>query len=95
MVIVAGHLVVEPGERDGYLARCFGVVEQARAAPGCLDFSVSADLVDPARIAVLERWESAEAVVAFRGSGPDDEQAAAILHASVAEYEVISSRSLT
>lgn len=44
---------------------------------------------------MLERWESAEAVRAFRGGGPDDEQAAVILHASVAEYEVVSSRSLT
>lgn len=95
MVIVAGHLVVDPGQCDAYLAGCVGVVEQARAAPGCLDFSVSADLLDPSRINVLERWESVEAVGAFRGSGPDDEQAAAILNASVAEYEVVSSRSLT
>lgn len=95
MVIVAGHLVVDPGQRDVYLAGCVDVVEQARTAPGCLDFSVSADLLDPSRIDVLERWESAEAVKAFRGSGPDDEQTAAILDASVAEYEVVSSQPLT
>ncbi len=95
MVIVAGHLVVDPGQRDAYLAGCVDVVEQARTAPGCLDFSICADLLDPSRIDVLERWESAEAVKAFRGSGPNDEQAAAILDASVAEYEVISSQPLT
>lgn len=51
MVIVAGHLVVDPEQR--------------------------------------------EAVDAFRGSGLDDEQAAAILSASVTGYEVVSARSLT
>lgn len=95
MVIVAGHLLVETGQRDAYLAGCTGVVEQARTAPGCLDFSLSADLLDPSRINVLERWDSVAAVETFRGSGPDDEQGAAILGASVAEYEIASSRSLT
>lgn len=56
MVIVAGQLIVGPGMRDGYLAGCAEVVEQARAAAGCLDFTISADLLDPARINVLERW---------------------------------------
>ena len=95
MVIVAGHLVVEPGQRESYLAGCVGVVEQARRAPGCLDFAITADLIDPGRIDIFERWESREAVEAFRGSGPSDEQGAAMLSASVAEYDVGDVRSLT
>lgn len=92
MLIVAGHLMVDPGQRDAYLVGCVGIVKQARTAPGCLDLSVSADLLDPSRIDVLERWESVESVEAFRGSGPDDEQAAATINAAVGEYEVVSSR---
>lgn len=95
MVIVAGHLEVHPDERDAYLAGCVGIVEQARAAPGCLDFSLSADLLDPGRINVLERWESVEAVQTFRGSGTDDDQSALILNSSVVEYDVVSARTLT
>lgn len=95
MVIVAGHLVVDPQEREAYLAGCADVVEQARRAPGCLDFSITADLVDPGRIVIFERWESQAAVEEFRGSGTSDEQAAAILAASVAEYDVADVRSLT
>ena len=95
MVIVAGHIVVEPGERERYLAGCVGVVEQARRAPGCLDFAISADLLDTGRINVYERWESQAAVEAFRGSGPGDEQGAAMLDASVAEYDVDGVRPLT
>ena len=95
MVIVGGHLVVDPAERDAYLAGCVPVVEQARAAAGCLDFAIAADLVDPGRITIFERWASQEAVEAFRGSGPSDEQGAAMISASVAEYDVAGVRSLT
>lgn len=95
MIIVTGHLVVDPEAREAYLRGCVGVVEQARATAGCLDFCLGADLLDPSRIDVLERWESVEAMEAFRGSGPGDEQGAAILGASVTEFDVVSSRSLT
>jgi quinol monooxygenase YgiN len=94
MVIVAGHIVVDPQERDDYLAGCLDVVRQARRATGCLDFALSADLVDPGRVNIFERWESQAAVEAFRGSGPSDEQGAAIRAASVAEYDVEGERSL-
>jgi heme-degrading monooxygenase HmoA len=51
--------------------------------------------VEPGRIVVLERWETQADVEAFRGSGPSDEQGAAMLSASVAEYDVAGVRSLT
>ena len=95
MVIVAGHIVVDPARREAYLADCVEVVEAARRAPGCLDFAITADLVDPGRIVVLERWATQADVEAFRGSGPADEQSAAVLSASVAEYDVAAVRSLT
>ena len=95
MVIVAGHLTVEPASRAAYLSGCVTVVEQARRAAGCLDFTISADLLDAGRINVFERWETQDAVDAFRGSGPDDEQSGAMLSASVAEYDVADVRSLT
>jgi quinol monooxygenase YgiN len=94
MVIVAGHIVVDPQERDDYLSGCVEVVRQARRAAGCLDFALSADLVDPGRVNIFERWESQAAVEAFRGSGPSDEQGSAIRAASVAEYDVEGERSL-
>jgi len=95
MVIVAGHLEVEPRNRAAYLDKCTTVVTQARSAPGCLDFALSADIVDPGRINIFERWESQEAVEAFRGSGPSEEQGTAMLSAEVAEYDVADVRSLT
>lgn len=94
MVIVAGHITVAPEERDSYLADCVRVVEQARAAAGCLDFAISADLIAPGRINIFERWASQAAVDAFRGSGPSDKQGAAMLSASVAEYDIATLRPL-
>jgi quinol monooxygenase YgiN len=94
VVIVAGHLVVDPESRDDYVAGCIEVVRQARRTPGCLDFALSADVLEPGRVNIFERWESQAAVEAFRGSGPSGEQAQAIVSASVVEYDVTDERSL-
>ena len=95
MIIVSGHLSMDAAARPAYLTGCIAVVEAARRAPGCLDFAVCADPLDPGRVVVIERWESVKAVEAFRGSGPDDGQQAVISGAEVAEYDVASWRSLT
>lgn len=94
MVIVSGQLQVRPDDRADYLATCVPVVEQAREAPGCLDFSVSADLVDRGRINVLEWWETREAVNAFRGAGIGEEQSAVLLSADVREFDVVAQQRL-
>jgi quinol monooxygenase YgiN len=94
MVIVAGHITVEPEKRESYLSGSVRVVEKARGAAGCLDFAITADLIDPGRINVFERWESQAAVKAFRRSGPSTKQRASMLSASVAEYDVADVRPL-
>jgi quinol monooxygenase YgiN len=94
VVIVAGHITVEPQQRDSYLGGCVSVVEQARRAAGCLDFAISADLLDASRINIFERWESQAAVEAFRSSGPSEDQSSAMLSASVEEYDIADVRSL-
>ena len=88
MLIVAGHLIVAPQERDAYLASCTEAVEAARAAAGCLDFTITADLLDPARICIYERWEGEDELLAFRGSGPTEDQQATILDADVKRYTI-------
>jgi quinol monooxygenase YgiN len=91
---VAGSITVEPQQREADLAGCVSVVEQARGAAGCLDFAITADLIDAGRVNIFERWASQAAVEAFRGSGPSDEQGAAMRSASVAEYDVADVRSV-
>ncbi|SNS26166.1 putative quinol monooxygenase [Actinomadura mexicana] len=88
MIIIAGRLHVDAEARDAYLAGCRTVVETARSAPGCLDFALSADLLEPDRINVYERWESGEDVERFRGDGQEPEQAARIRDAEVTRYVI-------
>lgn len=92
MIIVAGYLKTD--DRRSYLEGCEEVVRQARVACGCLDFALSPDPVDPARINVFERWASVTDLEAFRGSGPDGDQTVQILKADVRQFEVTSSVTL-
>lgn len=93
MVIVAGHLMVAPEQRDEYVTACI-TVEQARRADGCLDFALTADSVDPGRVNVFERWVSQAAVGGFRGSGPEDGSTPPVLASSVSECDVAAVRHL-
>jgi len=95
MIVVAGWLRVSAEDRATYLDGCRGVVEAARSAPGCIDFSITADLVDEGRIDIFEQWESVEAVETFRGSGTSDDQQARILDANVAQHTVADTTQLT
>jgi quinol monooxygenase YgiN len=89
VIIVAGALSVDPERRDAYLEGCVSVVEAARRADGCLDFSLSSDLLEPGRINVYERWSSGEDLQRFRGSGPDAGQLTELLEIDVKEYAVV------
>lgn len=88
MLIISGKLYVDPDARDDYLAGCVAVLEQARVAGGCLDFSLSADLLEPGRINVYERWETDKDLERFRGAGPEPGQMAQILDADVKKYRI-------
>ena len=94
MIIVSGVIHVDPDAREAYLSGCRTVIEQARRAHGCLDFHLAADPIEPSRINVYEQWESVADVEAFRGSGPGDDQALAILSAAVFQHEIRSSQAL-
>lgn len=74
MLIIAGHLSVDPALRGEYLALTYDVAVRARAFPGCLDFVQAPDPIDPSRIVVYERWETDADLDAFRGSGTDDDR---------------------
>ncbi|MGV9972417.1 putative quinol monooxygenase [Nocardia beijingensis] len=85
MLIVAGHLRVI--DRDRYLDSCRDVVALARACEGCLDFSLGADLLEPDRVNVYERWTTRAAVERFRGTGTSGDLDTQIVRADVREFE--------
>jgi quinol monooxygenase YgiN len=94
MVIVAGHITVDPEQRESHLAGSMSVVEKARRADGCLDFAMTADLLDPSRVNLFERWESQAAVNAFRRRAPRNKHGTKMLSVSVAEYDIADVRPL-
>ena len=88
MLIISGYLIVDAADRDTYVTDSVKTVEQARRAAGCLDFTITADTIDPGRINIYERWETDSELADFRGSGPDDETNARILNADVHKYRI-------
>ncbi|MCA9877377.1 MAG: antibiotic biosynthesis monooxygenase [Thermomicrobiales bacterium] len=58
MVIVAGVFTVDPEQREAFLAGRKALMEHSRAETGCLEYTFSADPLDPGRVVLFERWAS-------------------------------------
>ena len=83
MLIVSGRLYLKAGAMKEFLASSNQAVALARSAPGCRDFVVAPDPIEPDRVNVYEEWESEKALLDFRGSGPDGEIRSAIVRGDV------------
>ena len=92
MLIIAGHIEVDPGRRDEVVAVLQDLVRRARAAPGCLDLAVTADPLEPTRVNTFERWASTEQLEAFRAVA-DAPDIGEILADHVRLYDVTGERS--
>jgi quinol monooxygenase YgiN len=91
-IIVSGTLHVEPGQREAYLAARLPIIAHAREAPGCMDFSLSADILDAGRINVYERWRSRDDLLAYRsGDGPELNDDIALTAATVELHHISAS----
>jgi quinol monooxygenase YgiN len=66
------------------------VIRAAREAPGCEDFHLSPDPLEPGRINVYERWSTDADLERFRGEGPSDDQTSQIRSADVKRYRISS-----
>lgn len=95
MIIVSGVLRVDPEGRERFLQDHLEVTLAARAAPGCLDFRLTADPYEPDVVRVYEAWTSAAAVEAFRGAEPGSPSSVPIRSADVDQHEVAVTRSIT
>jgi len=92
MLIVSGKLYLKPGAIKKFLASSAEAVALARSSPGCRDFVVAADPIEPDRVNVYEEWDSETKLLKFRGSGPDIDMRSTIVRAEVFRH-VISSTS--
>lgn len=68
MIIVSGHLTIDPAQRETALAAIRTAVAATREEPGNLDYRFSPDLDDPNRFNIIERWENEEVMNEHMGS---------------------------
>jgi quinol monooxygenase YgiN len=92
MWIIAGYEMVDEDKRDAAVDAHRDLVIRARQTPGCLDVAISADPVDPRRINSYERWESWDAIEAWRTHAAAPDIDITIHEADVTAFEVASSR---
>ena len=59
MLIVAGTGYIDPEHRAALLENLAPALRRVRSTPGCLDYVVAADPIEPDRVNIYERWESA------------------------------------
>lgn len=92
MWIIAGHVRVPADRVQDYVSAHRDLVGRARKAPGCLDVAITADPVDSDRINNYERWESWDAIEAWRtvANAPDTGIQMSDVH--VRAYEIASER---
>ena len=96
MVIVAGTIEVDPKDRDAFLQGRADGVRATRTEPGCIEYSFSADGLDPGLIRIFEIWESQEALTTHLGvlagqQGSGTSPAIAVKKADVLQYAISSS----
>jgi quinol monooxygenase YgiN len=58
MVIVAGTFTVDPAQRAGFLEGRLESIHSSREDAGCLEYTMSADAVDPGVVRLFEMWTS-------------------------------------
>ena len=62
MLIIAGSFAIDPSMRDQAMAAAREMMVETHKEPGCIDYTFSADLTNPARFYIFERWESQAAL---------------------------------
>ncbi len=98
MVIVGGSFEVEPDQREEFLAGRREAIRAARAEVGCLEYTVTADPIEPDRVVLYERWADQAALdahlAASRQAPPPPPGGVAPKSATVIVYEVSGERKL-
>ena len=70
MVIVAGVFTVDPEQREAFLAGRMDRMRTSRAERGCIEYTFSADPLDPSRVLLFERWASQADLDAHLAAAP-------------------------
>jgi quinol monooxygenase YgiN len=98
VIIIGGMFEVDPDDRERFLTSRHDRMRASRAEPGCLEYTLSADPVDPSRVVLFERWASQEALdahlAAARALPPPAGPPAVPKASSIMVYDVTGERPL-
>ncbi len=64
MLVIAGTIEIDPAAWDEAVGLVTEMMIATRAEEGCEAYTFSADLEDPGRLHLFERWESPDALAA-------------------------------
>jgi quinol monooxygenase YgiN len=95
MLVIAGHIRIDPARRDEAVRAATQMQEETRREAGCISYTFSADLAEPGLFRLFEEWESPEALAAhFRAPHMARFQAAVaglgVREMKVQRYEIAS-----
>lgn len=91
MIIVAGHFVVDPDQREQFLHSRADIMRTSRSEAGCIAYAFSLDPLDPGRVLLFERWETKTALadhLAALRQGPRRQDGVEVREAEVQQYEI-------
>ena len=98
MVIVAGAFEFDPAQREEFLAGRLDGIRESRAEPGCLEYTMSADPIDPSRVVLFERWADQASLdthlAAMQSAPPPSEPGVAPKSVTIKVYDVTGERPL-
>jgi quinol monooxygenase YgiN len=63
-LVISVTVQIDPAKREEAFAAAIEVMRATRAEPGCIAYTFSADLEDPSKVHVFERWASQDALTA-------------------------------
>ena len=91
MIIVAGHFVVDPAQREQFLHSRADAMRASRSEAGCITYAFSPDPLDPGRVLLFERWESKAALadhLAALRQRPRPHDGVQVRESEVQQYEI-------
>ena len=62
MIVIAGHIRLDPSKLADTIAAARAVMEETRKEAGCISYTFSSDLLEEGLIHVFEEWASQEAL---------------------------------
>lgn len=68
MIVIAGHVRLDPAHREPAIAAAREMMEATRQEKGCISYTFSADLEEPGCFRIFEEWEDDAALAAHFGA---------------------------